>query len=119
MAEQFVTISHPSLPEAEPARVTRKAFDKIHQPKGWEVVGDAPATTDSNVQSLSLQQQLKVAQAEQVADVVTDADKAEIPVDETAIAAVTTGLPAGDVESTEESPAPKTTARRSGTKAEG
>lgn len=61
MAE-FVTIKHPSLPGESTARVTKKAFELIHQPKGWEVVteGDAPATT-TNTASLSLTEQIRRA----------------------------------------------------------
>lgn len=71
MAE-FVTIQHPSLPEAEPARVTKRAFELIHEPKGWEVVaGDAPAETTAPTSSPTLVQQIAAATksaAEKAAD---------------------------------------------------
>lgn len=62
MAE-FVTIKHPSLEGSETARVTREALEGIHRHKGWEVVGDAPATATPNVPSLSIAEQIELANA--------------------------------------------------------
>ena len=45
MADQkseWVLMTHPKI-KADPARVTRKAFDNVYKDKGWSVESDAPA----------------------------------------------------------------------------
>lgn len=69
---EFVTIKHPSLPEATPGRVTKRAFERLFSPKGWEVIGDAPATTTINVPSLSITEQRAAASESPVAEAPTE-----------------------------------------------
>lgn len=73
----FVTITHPDLPDAPPARVTETAFKLIHEPKGWKVDGDAPATdAPTNTKSLSISEQVKAAKQ---ANAATETETPETP----------------------------------------
>jgi hypothetical protein len=76
---EFVTIRHPDLPDAQPARVTRQAFELVHQPKGWEVVGDAPATAPEPARSLSITEQIERAQASANAPAATESTDGDAP----------------------------------------
>lgn len=39
----MIRMTHPDLPEASAAVASEKAFERIWEPKGWQLVEDTPA----------------------------------------------------------------------------